>query len=91
MRRNVDLTKGLIFSGQLLLDLTAAGMLREEAYQAVQRHAMEAWENDGDFRSAVERDPHIQRYLDKEQLDNAFSLERQLRNVDRVFQRVFAA
>src|SRR5882757_808472 len=49
MRRNLDLTRGLVFSGQLLLDLAAAGMLREEAYAIVQRHAMEVWDNDGDF------------------------------------------
>lgn len=89
MRLNVNLTKGLIFSGQLLLDLTAAGMLREEAYRLVQQHAMEAWENGGNFRVAVETDPRIQRYVTKYQLDNAFSLERQLRNVDTIFQRVF--
>lgn len=90
MRRNVNLTQGLIFSGQLLLDLTAAGMLREEAYRLVQQHAMEAWENDGNFRSTVETDPRIQRYVTKDQLDNTFSLDRQLRNVDTIFQRVFA-
>ena len=57
MRRNLDLTRGLVFSGQLLLDLAAAGMLREEAYAVVQRHAMEAWENEGDFRAAIAADP----------------------------------
>ncbi len=57
MRRNLDLTRGLVFSGQLLLDLAAAGMLREAAYKVVQRHAMEAWENESDFRAAVETDP----------------------------------
>ena len=50
MKRNLDLTRGLVFSGQLLLDLSAAGMLREEAYKLVQGHAMAAWEEDGDFR-----------------------------------------
>ncbi|HEY7302493.1 MAG TPA: adenylosuccinate lyase [Bryobacteraceae bacterium] len=89
MRRNVDMTKGLIFSGQLLLDLAAAGMLREEAYRLVQRHAMDAWENESDFRAAVEIDPRIQQYLTKKDLSNVFSLERQLGNVDFVFRRVF--
>jgi adenylosuccinate lyase len=89
MRRNVDLTKGLIFSGQLLLDLAAAGMLREEAYRLVQRHAMNAWENENDFHAAVEADPRIQQYLTKKQLSNSFSLDRQLENVDFVFHRVF--
>ena len=65
MRRNVDLTKGLVFSGQLLLDLAAAGMLREQAYAVVQKLAMEAWDNEGDFRAAVEADPEISRLLTK--------------------------
>ncbi|HEY7387264.1 MAG TPA: adenylosuccinate lyase [Bryobacteraceae bacterium] len=89
MRRNVDLTKGLIFSGQLLLDLAAAGMLREEAYRLVQQHAMRAWETEGDFRAAVESDPAVRKYLTAEQLSNIFSLDRQLSNVNTVFLRVF--
>ncbi|MCZ2147147.1 MAG: adenylosuccinate lyase [Bryobacterales bacterium] len=90
MRRNLDLTKGLVFSGQLLLDLTAAGMLREEAYKIVQGHAMRCWEEDGDFRAAVEQDTGIAKYLSKEQLAEAFSLDRQLSNIDTIFHRVFA-
>ena len=89
MRRNLEMTRGLVFSGQLLLDLAAAGMLREEAYRIVQGHAMRAWEEDGDFRAAVEADPEIRAALSPEQIAEAFSLERQLRNVDRIFERVF--
>jgi adenylosuccinate lyase len=89
MRRNLDSTRGLIFSGQLLLDLAAAGMLREEAYQAVQAHAMRAWETEGDFRSAVESDPKILSFLSIEETRRAFSLDRQLANVNRIFARVF--
>src|SRR5271168_3336676 len=59
MRRNLEMTKGLVFSGQLLLDLAAAGMLREQAYAIVQKHAMEAWESEGDFRAVIEADPEI--------------------------------
>jgi adenylosuccinate lyase len=90
MRRNLEMTQGLVFSGQLLLDLAAAGMLREEAYRIVQGYAMRAWESDGDFREAIEADPEIAKVLTKEQLAEAFSLDRQLRNVDRIFERVFA-
>jgi adenylosuccinate lyase len=72
-----------------LLDLAAAGMLRETAYRIVQRHAMEAWENESDFRAAVESDPEIARVLTREQIAESFSLERQLRNVDKIFARVF--
>jgi adenylosuccinate lyase len=89
MRRNLDLTRGLVFSGQLLLDLAAAGMLREQAYKTVQSHAMRAWEGEGDFRAAVESDPEICAILAPEKLADSFSLDRQLRNVDKIFARVF--
>jgi adenylosuccinate lyase len=89
MRRNLDLTRGLVFSGQLLLDLAAAGMLREQAYRVVQAHAMKAWEEEGDFRAAIEADPQIAAVLSQEKIAEAFSLERQLKNVDAIFGRVF--
>jgi adenylosuccinate lyase len=89
MRRNLESTNGLIFSGQLLLDLAAAGMLREDAYRLVQSYAMRAWESDGDFAEAIQADPEIRQFLTQEQLDQAFSLARQLRNVDQIFERVF--
>jgi len=89
MKRNLDLTRGLVFSGQLLLDLAAAGMLREQAYKTVQSHAMRAWESEGDFRAAVEADPEIRAILTPEKLAESFSLDRQLRNVDKIFARVF--
>jgi adenylosuccinate lyase len=89
MKRNLDLTRGLVFSGQLLLDLAAAGMLREEAYRLVQGYAMTAWEEDGNFRSAIESDPVISKHLKPEALEHSFSVSRQLRNIDQIFQRVF--
>src|SRR5579872_2797088 len=89
MRRNLDLTRGLVFSGQLLLDLVEAGMLREQAYRLVQSHAMRAWEQEGDFRQAIESDAEIRAVMTPEQIAAAFSLERQLRNVDAIFARVF--
>ena len=91
MRRNLDLTRGLVFSGQLLLDLAAAGMLREQAYRLVQDHAMRAWEEEGDFRAAIEADPEIRAALKPQQIAEAFSVERQLRNVDTIFSRVFGS
>jgi len=89
MRRNLESTRGLIFSGQLLLDLAAAGMLREQAYRLVQGHAMQAWEQEGDFRKAVESDPEILKFLSLEKIQQAFSVERYLTYVDRIFSRVF--
>lgn len=88
MKRNLELTRGLIFSGQLLLDLAAAGMLREQAYRTVQAHAMRAWEEGSDFRAAIEADPDIRAVLTPEKIAESFSLDRQLRNVDRIFERV---
>jgi adenylosuccinate lyase len=89
MRRNLELTRGLVFSGQLLLDLAAAGMLRETAYRIVQDHAMRAWEQESDFRAAIEADPEIRAILNPNQIAESFSLARQLRNVDAIFRRVF--
>ncbi|HWB83771.1 MAG TPA: adenylosuccinate lyase [Bryobacteraceae bacterium] len=91
MRRNLEMTRGLVFSGQVLLDLAAAGMLREHAYRVVQGHAMRAWEEEGDFRAAIEADPEIRAVLKPGQIAEAFSLERQLRNVDQIFRRVFGS
>jgi adenylosuccinate lyase len=89
MKRNLEMTRGLVFSGQLLLDLAAAGMLREQAYRIVQGHAMKAWEEESDFRAAIEADAEIGAVLTPEKIAEAFSLERQLRNIDRIFERVF--
>ena len=91
MQDNVDLGGGLVFSGQLLLDLAAKGVLREQAYGWVQRNAMRAWEEQADFRQLVEEDPDISSVLSREEISTAFSLKRQLRHVDYVFERVFGA
>jgi adenylosuccinate lyase len=90
MLANLNSTRGLIFSGQLLLDLAEAGMLREDAYRIVQLHAMRAWETGANFTTNVESDPAIQRYLQPAQLEQTFSLDRQLRHIDRIFDRVFS-
>jgi adenylosuccinate lyase len=91
MRRNLELTRGLVFSGQLLLDLAAAGMLREQAYALVQAHAMQAFETETDFRARIESDPEIAKLLTKAQIADSFSLDRQLRHVKQIFGRVFGA
>jgi adenylosuccinate lyase len=89
MRSNLESTQGLIFSGQLLLDLAAAGMLREQAYKLVQTHAMRAWEGGGSFRAAVESDKEVLSFLSLEKIKAAFSVERQLTHIDRIFRQVF--
>jgi adenylosuccinate lyase len=90
MLKNLELTNGLVFSGQLLLDLASAGMLREDAYSLVQAHAMRAWTEDGDFREAVSTDPKIRALLTDSQLRESFSISRQLRNIDAIYARVFS-
>ena len=90
MRRNLESTHGLIFSGQLLLDLTTAGMLREAAYTLVQGKAMTAWESEGNFQKTMETDPEVVTYLSVEKIQQAFSVDRHLAYVDRIFMRVFA-
>jgi adenylosuccinate lyase len=89
MRRNLEMTRGLVFSGQLLLDLAAKGILREQAYLWVQRNAMKAWEHGDDFRALVAADADITGALTPEELNRAFDLKRQLRHVDAIFDRVF--
>ena len=88
MLRNLESTGGLIFSGQLLLDLAEAGMLREEAYRLVQGHAMRAWKEDFVFRDLVAADPAIAALLPAAKLARVFDLDRQLGNVDTIFARV---
>jgi adenylosuccinate lyase len=88
MKKNLESTGGLIFSGQLLLDLAEAGMLREEAYRLVQGHAMRAWKDDLVFRDEVTRDPAIAGLLSAERLAQTFDYTRQLGNVDAIFKRV---
>ena len=87
MRINLDLTRGLVFSGQLLLALTHKGLSREEAYALVQRHAMDTWEKGGDYRDRILADAKITGVLTKEEIDRAFSLEESLRHVDAIFER----
>ena len=88
MKRNLESTGGLIFSGQLLLDLAEAGMLREDAYKVVQGHAMRAWKEDLVFRDEVAIDPAIAALLSAEKLARTFDYTRQLSNVDAIYRRV---
>jgi adenylosuccinate lyase len=89
MRRNLDATGGLVFSGQLMLDLIEAGAPREDAYKWVQEHAMAAWETETNFRQRVVSDARIKIFLDRTALENTFDLRRHLRYVDAIFARVF--
>jgi adenylosuccinate lyase len=89
MLENLNATRGLIFSGQLLLALAQAGVARETAYEWVQRNAMKVWDEGEDFHSLVSADKDVAAHLSKEQIDAVFSLDTYLRNVDQIFARVF--
>jgi len=89
MLRNLESTHGLVFSGQLLQDLVEKGMPRDDAYKAVQENAMAAWEADASFRDRVAADARIAKVLDARALAHTFDLQRQLRYVDAIFDRVF--
>jgi adenylosuccinate lyase len=89
MLRNLNATKGLVFSGQVLQDLVEHGAPREDAYKWVQAHAMYAWENETSFAERIASDPNIRKFLDEKALAHTFDLQRQLRAVDAIFKRVF--
>ena len=91
MMANLESTHGLIFSGQLLLDLVEHGVSREDAYRLVQAHAMRAWKEGLDFHQLVLADKEIRGTVPRKQIEYAFDLQRQLKNVDKIFARVFAA
>jgi adenylosuccinate lyase len=91
MLKNLESTGGLIFSGQLLLDLAESGMSREDAYRLVQSHAMNSWKNDLTFRDEIAKAPEITARLSPEKLARAFDYNRQLANVDAIFTRVLGA
>lgn len=89
MLENLNATRGLVFSGQLLLALTRKGVSRETAYEWVQRNAMRVWDDKLDFQELVSADEDIARHLSVEEISSAFSTDTYLRNVDTIFDRVF--
>ncbi len=89
MLENLNATHGLIFSGQLLLVLTKKGLAREQAYEWVQRNAMKAWDENGDFQKLVKGDADINKNLTAQEIDRVFSLDTYLRNIETIFARVF--
>jgi adenylosuccinate lyase len=91
MLKNLESTRGLVYSGQLLQDVIEKGMPRDDAYKAVQENAMAAWETETSFRERVANDARITKYLDGKALAHTFDLQRQLRYVDAIFDRVFGA
>jgi adenylosuccinate lyase len=89
MKENLELTRGVIFSEGLLLELVKKGVAREEAYAWVQEAAMKVWESKQDFKTAVEADQRITAKLSRQEMDAAFDFRHALRHTDAIFRRVF--
>jgi adenylosuccinate lyase len=89
MQANLDKTKGMIFSGRLLLELAKKSGSKEEAYQIVQDNAMKAWKKNKDFRELILKDRKARRYLSQREIEECFDLDFYLKNVDNIFKRVF--
>ena len=87
MLHNMNRTGGLIYSQRLMLSVVGKGVLREDAYKWVQRNAMKRWLEGQDFKTNVENDPDITKYLTKAEIDDCFNHEWFLRNVDMIFER----
>nr|MCE5387044.1 adenylosuccinate lyase [Acidithiobacillus sp.] len=89
MLQNLEKMHGLIFSQRVLLRLTEKGMLREDAYRAVQKNAMRVWQEGLDFQELLAQDPEIQRHLTPSELAELFDLSYHTKEIDRIFARVF--
>jgi len=89
MLANLESTRGLVFSGQLLLDLVESGVSREDAYRLVQIHAMRAWKENLNFHDLIVDDPEISGRVPRAKIERAFDLKRQLKNIDKIFARAF--
>ena len=89
MRENLNRSRGVVFSGTVLLELAKKGVSREQAYEWVQRNAMLSFAEERDFKTLLESDVDIARVLSKAELERAFDLKDQLKHVDEIFTRVF--
>jgi adenylosuccinate lyase len=89
MLKNLNLTGGLVFSGQLMLALTRKGVSREDAYIYTQRNAMKAWDEGGDYRDLITKDADIASHLSPEEIARVFDLKYYLRNIEKILDRVF--
>jgi adenylosuccinate lyase len=89
MQENLQLTHGLIYSGELLLELVAKGVSREDAYRWVQRNAMRVWDEGGNFKEKVLSDPDIKAKCTLSEIEKVFDSSRLVGNVDSIFERVF--
>jgi len=89
MRENLNRSRGVVFSGTVLLEFARKGVSREQAYEWVQRNAMRSFEEQRDFKALLLADPDVSRVLTAAEIERAFDLDEQLKHVDHIFDRVF--
>jgi adenylosuccinate lyase len=89
MEKNLQISKGLIFSEKILLELVKKGLTREDAYALVQKNAMKAREDNSDFKEMLKNDREVNKFLTPEEIEKCFDLKHHLSNIDKIFQRVF--
>jgi len=89
MMTNLNKTKGMIFSGRLLLELSQKTRSKEEAYQIIQDNAMKAWKDNKNFKDLILKDKRVRKYLSDRKVEECFDLNFYLRNIDYIFKRVF--
>ncbi|MBU2535115.1 MAG: adenylosuccinate lyase [Chloroflexota bacterium] len=88
MKKNMELTKGLVFSQRVMLALIDKGFSRQKAYELVQRNAMKSWKGNKDFRSLLKADPEVAEILPQPELESLFDYQYYLRHVDEIFERL---
>jgi adenylosuccinate lyase len=91
MKRNLDLTGGLVYSQRLLLLLIEKGAQRKESYEAVQRNAMASWKGAGGLQKLVGQDPFVAKHLTATEIRSCFDPKYYLRHLDQIFRRVFGS
>ena len=89
MRRNMELTGGLLFSQQAMLALSKKGLTREDAYRLIQRNAMAVWQEGGQLKERLMQDPEVALHLSREEIEAVFDLRYHLKHVDTIFKKVF--
>ena len=91
MRENLERSRGVVFSGTVLLELAQRGVSREQAYEWVQRNAMRSYDERKDFKQLLLADADVMSVLDHKTIEDAFDLKVQLKNVGTIFDRVFGS
>jgi adenylosuccinate lyase len=88
MQRNMDVTRGLVFSQQVLIALIDTGLTRDDAYKIVQDNAMQSWKTSEDFISLLKKDNRVTEKLDEKQIDNVFNYDFYIKHVDTIYERL---